>query len=183
MLVVLQVAVVQEYKNTQTKFNQLSELQLPTLKVANVKSLSPKGRNLHIFPGYLSTTLRLSHLVFPPLLHLATCTHSLSLQLYTHSTPNSLPSLCLLHSVYWFICTQFISSAALCLFFHMCTLSIFSPAHSPQLPALFPLFSPFTLNIFTCIVYTSPISTNFLDSLCTFPSRFHSTIALFLPVH
>ena len=160
MLVVLQVAVVQEYKNTQTKFNQLSELQLPTLKVANVKSLSPKGRNLHIFPGHLSTTLPLSHLVFPPLLHLATCTHSLSLQFYTHSTPSALSSIFLPHSV--FICTQSISSAALCLFFYMCTLSIASLVHSPQLPALFPSLSPSTLNIFTCIVYTFSISTNFV---------------------
>ena len=130
MQVVLQVAIVQEYKNTQTELNQLNELQLPALKVANVKSLSPKGRNLHIFPGYLSTTLRLSHLVFPPLLHLATCTHSLSLQFYTHSTPSAFSSIFLPHSVYRFLFALslslqlhfvYFSKCALCPSLHLCT--------------------------------------------------------------
>ena len=41
--VILQVDIVQEYRDTQTEINQLSDVQLPTLNVADVKSLAVQG--------------------------------------------------------------------------------------------------------------------------------------------
>ena len=54
MQIFLQVDIVEQYRDTQTEVKQLNELQLPTLSVANVKSLSAKGRNLYIFSAHLS---------------------------------------------------------------------------------------------------------------------------------
>ena len=38
-LVILQVDIVQEYRDTQTEINQLTDVQLPTLELADIMSL------------------------------------------------------------------------------------------------------------------------------------------------
>ena len=43
ILVILQVDIVQEYRDTQTEINQLVDLQLQTLELADVKSFAQKS--------------------------------------------------------------------------------------------------------------------------------------------
>ena len=42
-LIILQVDIVQQFKDMQSEMNQLADVQLPTLEVDDVKSLALKG--------------------------------------------------------------------------------------------------------------------------------------------
>ena len=75
---ILQVDIVEQYRDTQTEVKQLNELQLPTLCVANVKSLSPQGRNLYIFSVHLSNITSVQSW-FTPVLSLYHFTQNITL--------------------------------------------------------------------------------------------------------
>ena len=70
--------MVEQYRDTQIEVKQLNELQLPTLCVANVKSLSAKGRNLYIFSAHLSNITSVQSL-FTPVLSLYHFTQNITL--------------------------------------------------------------------------------------------------------